>query len=446
MALSTAFINPFVGSAINVALPAIGNEFLADAVLLSWVAMSYLLVSAVLMVPFGRLADIFGRKKIYLTGITLFTLSNAFCAFSGSIYSLIAFRTFQGISSSMIFSTSMAILMSAFPGEGRGRALGLMAASTYTGLSAGPFAGGLMTQVFGWRSIFWFSFAVSLQAALLTYYGVKSERSESHGESFDYAGAIVYSISMCLLLYGFTKLPAPAGFYIIAAGLLAGFVFLRVETVVDSPVLNVNIFKGNRQFALSNLAALIHYSATFGLTFLLSLYLQYNKGMTPRQAGTVLIAQPIMMAVFSPVIGKLSEKIEPMLLASAGIGLTGIGLFLFAPISADTSLNLIILNLLMIGFGFALFSSPNVNAVMSSVEKRYYGVASGILSTMRATGQAMSMGISSMLIALYVGKQQIGPANLDKFLACSRTAFTIFAMLCLAGMFCSLARGKVHKS
>ena len=446
MAISTAFINPFVGSAINVALPSIGSEFKADALLISWVAMSYIFSSAVLMVPFGRLADICGRKKIYLTGITLFTITCALCAFSTSIYSLIALRVLQGISSSMIFSTSMAILMSVYPAEGRGRALGLTVASTYTGLSAGPFLGGIMTQYFGWRSIFWFSFFVSLYAALLARYKLKADLHEALNEKFDYTGSAIFVLAMCSFLYGFTKLPSAAGIYMTAAGALLGLAFWRVESVAASPVVNVNLFMRNRQFAMSNLAALIHYSATYGLTFLLSLYLQYNKGMSPREAGTVLIAQPIMMALFSPLTGKLSERIEPAVLASAGIGLTGLGLFLFTGLSQTTSITMIVFNLIMIGFGFALFSSPNINAVMSSVEKRHYGVASGLLSTMRATGQAMSMGISSMMISVYVGKQQIGAANLDAFLSCVRSSLAIFAILCAVGMLCSLTRGKVHKA
>ncbi len=444
MAISTAFINPFTGSAVNIALPAIAKEFSADAVMISWIAMSYLLASAVFMVPFGRLADICGRKKIYLTGITIFTLSSAFCALCASSGSLIFLRALQGIGTSMIFSTSMAILMSAYPAAGRGKALGLTVASTYTGLSIGPFIGGIITQYSSWRGIFWFSFAVSLYAALLTHYKVNIKTESTCNEKFDYAGSIIFSLTMLFTLYGFTILPEKSGYYLIGTGVLFALFFLRIESNVESPVLNISLFKGNRAFILSNIAALIHYSATFGLTFLLGLYLQYNKAMTPREAGAVLIAQPLMMAAFSPIVGRLSEKIEPAFLASTGMGLTGAGLLFFASIDSNASISMIVSNLAMIGFGFALFSSPNTNAVMSSVESRHYGVASGILSTMRTAGQTLSMGISSIMITFYVGKNRITQQNLDSFLSCIRMSFSIFTALCVIGIFCSLTRGKVH--
>ena len=445
VAVSTAFINPFLGSAINVALPVIGNQFSADAVLLSWVAISYLLTSTVFMIPFGRLADICGKKKIYLTGIVIFTISNILCAFSNSINSLIAYRVIQGISSSMIFSTSMAILISVYPPPERGKALGMTVASTYTGLSIGPFLGGMLTQYIGWRSIFWFAFIISSYAVILTIYKLKNLKSDASFERFDYAGAALYMIASTLFMYGFTKLPEMIGLLMLTLGVFIGLLFIYVEKKVQSPVLDIKLFFNNRRFAFSNLAALINYSATFGLGFLLSFYLQYNRGMSPKDAGTTLIAQPIIMALFSPLIGRLSDKVEPAVLSSIGMGITSIGLFLFSLLGPDTSISLIVLNLVMMGFGFALFSSPNINAVMSSVEKKTYGIASGILSTMRTTGQMLSMGISSMMISIYIGKQKIGPDNQSDFLACVDMAFMIFAILCTIGIFCSLSRGKMHE-
>jgi MFS family permease len=206
----------------------------------------------------------------------------------------------------------------------------------------------------------------------------------------------------------------------------------------------MNLFLHNITFAFSNLAALINYSATFAVTFLLSLYLQYIQGLTPQHAGMILISQPLVMAIFSPLAGRLSDKIEPRVVASIGMGFTAAGLFLFTFIGNDTPLGFITTGLVLLGFGFALFSSPNTNAVMSAIEKRSYGVGSATLGTMRLTGQMLSMGIAMLIFAIQIGSARITPENYPVFITSVRTAFLIFAGLCFAGIFASLARGKVR--
>jgi MFS family permease len=197
-------------------------------------------------------------------------------------------------------------------------------------------------------------------------------------------------------------------------------------------------------FAFSNLAALINYSATSAVTFLISLYLQYVKGLDPQQAGIVLIAQPVMMALFSPVAGRLSDSVEPRILSSAGMGIISVMLALISFVGPETPITLLVLCLLFLGFGFALFSSPNTNAVMSSVEKRLYGVASATLGTMRLTGQMLSMGIVMVIFAVTMGGTRITPEYYPSFLQSMRLAFVIFSVLCVVGVFASLARGKVR--
>ncbi len=213
----------------------------------------------------------------------------------------------------------------------------------------------------------------------------------------------------------------------------------------SSPVLNMRLFRGNRAFTLSNLAALVNYSATFGVGFLLSLYLQYIKVMTSQEAGLVLVAQPVMMALFSPLAGRLSDRVEPRIVASAGMGLTVIGLGTLTQLSEGTPVSLIVISLLLLGFGFALFSSPNTNAVMSSVERRHYGVASGVLGTMRLVGQVSSMGIVTLVFALVIGQAQITPERFPQFLQSVRVDFAILTTLSFLAIFASLARGKVRQ-
>jgi MFS family permease len=228
-------------------------------------------------------------------------------------------------------------------------------------------------------------------------------------------------------------------------GLVGLGLFIKLELKVSYPVFEVKLFNQNRLFTFSSLAALINYSATFALTFLLSLYLQYIKGIPPQYAGSILIAQPIMMAVFSPLAGRLSDRIEPRLIASVGMLITVIGLVYFAFIGPHTSKAMIVLVLALLGFGFALFSSPNMNAIMSSVEKRYLGIASGTVATMRLLGQMVSMAIAMVVFAIFIGREPIAPINYSQFLKSVRVSFLIFSLLCTLGILFSMSRGEIRR-
>jgi EmrB/QacA subfamily drug resistance transporter len=444
VAILSAFLTPFMGAALNIALPSIGQELAASAVLLGWISLVYLLAAAVFLLPFGRLADITGRKKVFVLGTGVFTLGSVLCALANSTGFLLAFRVVQGIGSAMIFGTGTAILTSVYPGGERGRVLGLSVAATYIGLSIGPFLGGLLTQHLGWRSIFWAVVPLGLITIPIALWQLKGEWAGAAGEKFDLVGALVLGLALVALIYGFTLLPAAAGIGLVAAGVLgiAGFAIWEIRA--PSPLLNVRLFGHNRTFALSNLAALVNYSATSAIGFLLSLYLQYIKDFSPESAGAILLAQPVMQALFSPASGRLSDRIEPRVVASAGMGITTVGLLMLIFLGDQTALWFIIASLLLLGFGFALFSSPNVNAIMGSVERRDYGVGSATLGTMRLTGQMLSLGIATMILALYVGQSEITPGNHALFMESATITFAIFAALCFAGIFASLARGTTH--
>ena len=445
IATLASFATPFMGSAINVALPSIGQELAMDAVLLSWVATSYLLAAAVFLVPFGRLADIHGRKRIFVYGISLFSLASLLVGLATSGAFLIAARIVQGLGSAMIFGTGVAILTSVFPSGERGRVLGINVAAVYVGLSVGPFIGGYLTQNLGWRSIFLAPLPLGLGIVGLIAWKLKGEWAEAQGEPFDLSGSIIYSLALVALMYGFSSLPAPRSVLLLAAGIVGLATFAAWEVRARHPVLNVKLFVGNRTFAFSNLAALINYGATSAVAFLLSLYLQCIQALNPQQAGLVLVAQPIVQASFSPLAGRLSDRIEPRLVASLGMALTASGLGLLTLLGAGTPLWALIACLILLGFGFALFSSPNMNAIMGSVERRFYGVASGTLGTMRLVGQTLSMGIATLMFALYIGRVEITPELYPLFLASIKTAFAIFAALCVVGIFASLTRGKLRQ-
>ena len=442
-ASTAAFLTPFMGSAVNLAIPNIGLEFNASATLLSWTVSSYLLITAALLLPFGRLADMVGRKKVFVTGLAIFTLGSLLCAVAWSIQSLIVFRLLQGIGGAMIFGTSMAILTSVFPPQERGKVLGYNVAAVYTGLSLGPVLGGVLNHQLGWRSIYYVIVLLGAAAFVITSTKLKGEWLGAEGERFDTAGTVLYMIGLVAVLYGFSTIAtSPWAKYILALGLVVMVLFVRHELREKHPILNMKLFK-NVGFAFSNLAALINYSATFAVGFLLSLHLQVVMGINSQSAGLILLSQPIIMAVLSPFTGRLSDRVEPRLIASWGMGLTTLGLFILVFISKSTPVWLIILNLALLGTGFALFSSPNSNAIMGSVEKRFYGVASSTLGTMRLIGQAVSMAVATLFIDLYVGTAELSPAYAGQIITSVKFSFVVFAIMCLFGIYASLARGKI---
>jgi EmrB/QacA subfamily drug resistance transporter len=438
-----SFLTAFMGSSVNIALPAIGKEFALDAMALGWVATAYILAAATFLVPFGRAADIHGRKRVFTYGVIAYLLTSLFAAAATSAVMLIIARVLQGVGVAMIFGTSTAILSSAYPPGERGRVLGLNVAAVYTGLSLGPFLGGLLTQNLGWHSLFLVSAAGGMISALLAL-RLKGEWAEARGERFDWIGAAIYGVAIVAVMYGMSRLPDWRGGALLVAGLAGVVGFVAWESRVAAPVLNLSLFKGNRVFTLSNLAALISYSATSAVTFLLSLYLQYIKGLSPQTAGLVLVAQPIMQAIFSPMAGRLSDRVESRIVASTGMTLTTLGLVMLIFLSPTTPFAYIVASLMLLGLGFALFSSPNMNAIMGAAEKRLYGVASAILATMRLTGQMLSLGIALLIFALFIGRVQITPQYYPAFLTSVQTAFAIFAGLCFVGIFASLARGNLR--
>ena len=440
----SSFLIPYMLSSINIALPFIGKELAMDAVVLNWTVTSYLLSTAIFLVPFGKIADIYGRKKIFTYGVFIYTLSSLLLTFSNSAGMLISLRVVQGIGAAMIFGTAVAILTSVFPVGERGKALGINVTAVYVGYSLGPFFGGFLTSYFGWRSIFLTCVPLGLVILGFTFLRLKGEWAEARGERFDFTGSITYALTLVAIMYGFSRLPEVLGMCLIILGVTGVVAFIRWEVKVESPVMAVTIFKNNRVFTFSNLAALISYSATFAVTFLLSLYLQYIKGFTPKGAGLLLVSQPLTQAIFSPFAGRLSDRVEPRIVASMGMGCTTLGLFLFIFLSENSALWFILAGLILLGFGFALFSSPNINAVMSSVDKKFYGVASATLGTMRLIGQTLSMGVTMMIFSLYIGRAQITPGYYPLFLKSIRVIFLIFVALCFIGIFASLKRGKVR--
>jgi MFS family permease len=344
----------------------------------------------------------------------------------------------------MVFGTATAMLISVHPRERRGRVIGWNVASVYLGLSLGPPVGGWIVGTLGWRAIFAVNAALCVVALWLAFRYIRQEWREATGERFDLVGAFVYALAIVALAYGFSAPASRAGLASLAAAAAGLGLFVRWELSAQSPLIDLRVLRDNRVFAFSNLAALINYAATFAVGFLVSLYLQYVRGLPPQQAGLVMMSQPVMQALFSPVAGRLSDRVEPRLIASIGMAFTAVGLTWLSFAGEETSLVHVGAGLFVLGVGFGLFSSPNTNAVMGSVEPRQYGLASAMVGTMRLLGQMFSMATAALVIALVVGRNAIGPENQAAFLTGARGLLAGFAALSALGIFASLARGRVH--
>lgn len=431
---TTAFILPFLVASVNVALPTMGRDFDMEAVVMSWVSTSYFLAIAVFQVPFGRLSDIFGRRRLFLLGLLVSTFGSFLGGFASSVTTLIISRVLQGAGAGLSMNNSVAILTSVFPPEERGKALGISQSGTYLGLSLGPLIGGVMTEHFGWRSLFLLSGCLGVILVILVFQGLKTEWREAHGERLDMVGSAAYVIAIALFMYGFSSLPGTLALILFMVGVLGLAFFVWWEGRVKSPVLDLSLFRRNRVFVLSNIAALITYISTFAVNFLLSLYLQYIKEFSAQTAGLVLVAASVLMTLFTLFSGFISQKLQPRLVATLGMALNSAALAMLIFLDNGTSLWYIVLALAVYGTGIGLFVSPNTNTIMGSVSSRVLGVASGTLGTMRTAGMMLSMGIVMILFSLYIGRAEITETSYPQFLSSVRVGFIIFTALGVGGL------------
>ncbi len=434
------FVATFMGSSINVALPRIEDEFHMSAVTLGWLPLFYALAAGAFLMPVGRIADLHGRNRVYLIGLVGFTVASFASAAAPSVTLLLIIRVIHGLFASLLFATNFAIVTLAIPPESRGKALGVLTGGVYLGMTLGPVLGGIITQNGGWRALFLFIGALSLLITVLAFWKLRGvEWREPKTARFDVKGSVAWATALPVLLLGFSYLPGLLGVLMVAAGILGFVLFFWFETRAADPLLSVDLLRHNRVFAFSNAASFVNYSATAAMTFLMSLYLQYNRDLDPQQAGYILATGVLLQAFLSLAAGRLADRTNPRLLATAGMGITVVGLLGFVFLTQTTPYWYIILTLCVLGVGFALFASPIAHTVMGSVQKRQIGTASATLATMRLVGQNISIGLATMVLAIVVGRHEIDPIN-DKpqLLTSVRISFAIFAVLCVFGVAASL--------
>jgi MFS family permease len=321
--------------------------------------------------------------------------------------------------------------------------LGTAIAAVYVGLTAGPYLGGYLTTNFGWRSIFFVNVGIGVIIVGMILTNLHMEWREEGDSKFDLVGSASFSLMLLTLMYGMSKLPSKSAYLPISIGLVLLCVFIFIEGKVENPVLDLKIFQRNIPYSLFNVSALINFSATFSLTFLLSMYLQYLKGLNAQTAGTILMASPIIQAVSSPIAGRLSDRIQPSKLASLGMAVTALALGPLAILNMGTSIYYIVGCLLVLGAGLAFFSSPNTNAIMGSVDQNLLGIASSTVGTMRLLGQMFSQGIAMTLLAINLGSEAISPMVYPELLKSIQSTFWVFFFLCIVGTMASYIGSRI---
>jgi EmrB/QacA subfamily drug resistance transporter len=431
-----SFLTPFVRSSINLAIPVLANEFDLSAVFLTWISTIYLLVNAILYIPFGRIGDIYGRKRIFQYGLIIFTISSFISAFSISGEMFLFFRIFQAIGNAMIFANLNAMISSAFPVNERGKAFGLTSMSVFVGLILGPILGGVVTEILGWRTLFYMDTLIGIIAAF-SIIRFKHDWIEAKGEKLDILGSFLLGISLIAILYGFSEITNKYSLFLVIAGIIGISLFYLVEKRVDFPLINLDLFK-NKRFIFGNITAFINYGAFVSVGFILTLFLQYLKGYSPITAGLIVSIQSIAMILVSPFAGRLSDKIDPGNVSTAGMVLTTIGVALMTLINFENSLYIGGLSLIIFGAGIGLFYSSNTKMVMSAVDKKYFGIASATLSDMRSMGQIFGMGIVMIFISTILGKVQIMPSNYPELIISLRISLVAITLLSAVGIFTSV--------
>ncbi|MCQ2546726.1 MAG: MFS transporter [Clostridia bacterium] len=442
--LLTSFTMSLIGSALNLSIPAIGAEFEVTADTVGWMVTGFLLCIAAFSVPFGRLSDITCRKTVLVAGMIVFICTCAGAVLSVNFTMLLVFRILQAIGAAMVLSSNTPILISAYPPEKKGKALGLAIGSVYVGLSVGPVLGGVLNHQFGWRSIFISAGGLMIITLIEAIARLPHEDSEGKGKiKMDFCGSALFILFIITFMLGLSKIEMGAVPVVMAViGLGIGFLFVYYEVHKKDPVLDVRLFRSNIGYALSNIAALLNYAATFAIGYLTSIYLQVALGYDSQTAGIIMIAQPLVMAVLTPKIGKMSDRYSPFKLSSLGMGFCALGTLFFVFVRTDTSLVYIIAALVITGVGFAFFSSPNTNAILSCVDRKDYGVANSVVSTMRSVGQTLSMVIVTIIVTFMLPGVQLNQADPESLVRVINTAFIVFAVMCVIGIFISLRRKK----
>lgn len=455
------FMATLDSSIVNISLPSIARFFgvpLAGAV--EWVIIAYLVVIAAVLLTVGRLADMIGRKPIWASGLVIFTLGSALSGVAPALGFLVAARAFQGLGGALLMAISPAMLTTAFPPTERGRALGLNAVVVALGVSAGPTIGGILTEYFTWRSIFYVNVPLGIAGFIATLLLLKENVQRGRGR-FDPAGAGLLGVGLASLTLGLSfgeEWGWLSGRVIAAVAIavvcLAGLVI--VELRVPDPIVALSLFK-NRVFASANLSLVLSFLALFAVSFLLPFYLEQLRGFSTIESGFLLTPLPLTIAVVAPFSGSLADRIGTRWLAASGLAIACVGLLLLSGLNAHSSVFDIVWRLIVTGLGQGMFQSPNNSALMGAAPRTRQGVAAGFLATGRVIGQSVSVALAGAVFAAYggavAGQQLSGQPSSTQVASLEQTfqsgfhaALVVCAAIAAIGVFTSLVRGKEELS
>lgn len=462
LAASATFMTTLDGSIVNIGLPNIANTFhtgISGAT--EWIIIGYLVVIAAVLLTFGRLADMLGRKPIFLAGLLIFVLGSMLCGLAPSLELLILARLFQGIGGALIFSVNIAMITSTFPDRERGLALGLNAVVVSLGVAAGPTIGGIITQYLTWRWIFFVNVPICMLVLLASFYYYREQRPQrgEHGR-FDPAGALVLAAGLAALTLGLSfgqEWGWLSAGTLVSLGISIAMLGLSVyvESLVDSPILNLGLIT-NRVFAFANISFILCMMALFAPGFLLPFYFEELRGFSTIQTGLLLTPLPLMLAVAAPLSGMLADRKGSRWISPLGLTIACFGLFLLSQINAQSTTWDIIWRLAVIGLGQGLFQSPNTRTLMSAASHDQQGEASGLLSTGRVIGQSLSVALTGTVFAALGGAaagtflsspqaHQLSAASIDglqnTFVVSFHAALLVCALFAALGIFTALARG-----
>lgn len=431
-----SFFTVFAVNAVTIVIPTIAAEYHMSNIMQNWITIIFLLVVAVLSVPAGQITGKYGLRKVTIISTILFIIISIVNVLVTSQEQFLACRLILGIALAFINVTSMAMIVSAFPPEERGTALGINITGVYIGLSLSPVLGGILNYNLGWRSVVLFGvpFLFVILALLLTT--IKDEWITFEGIPLDVKGALSYGVGMALFMYGFTILNTQMGMILTVLGVIILIVFAVIEMRQDHPVFDIRFFK-NHKFLSANFASLCAYLATYAVTTILNYHLQYIKGFDSQTAGLILLVAPLCQVVLAPIAGRLSDRFVPQILAAIGMALGTISLFLFSSLDSATSMTFLVAAMIIYGVGFGLFSPPNTNVIMGSVPPNDTSIASASVATMRTVGQAMSMGILTLVFAFIMGDVPIIEQYYPLLIQSCQITCIICVVLCILSVFAS---------